>query len=880
MKIRNSRIRGKRLTAWLLAALLLVSALPFAALAGEAPTQATSSQEEAPLGYFENQLTTKTARALYQALGSMLADGSLQTGKASLDLVQAGILENRTYAEKSLSADFYAARDAFCMDHPELFYVDFSKLSLRCLSDGEKNYSITLGIGREDSYFYDGFDESRVGEAVSAFTNAVKEIAALANAEGTCAARVEAAYRLVMARVSYALEADAAAENAPYVRTSYGALVRGEAACEGYARALAAVLNEMGIPNLPVMGVYHHDGLDRPHMWNYVQMDDYRYYLLDATIDDALAGNGESRAYFLLSAQDGNAMSYQEEEWISLSPLSIHFVYPALSPNAYRVADDAFSMETEGGTTYASYRGMGIGEAKKQGKYIIFADLSLLNEGKDNWYYADLYYAAMQKSVGATNAALSDIDATTRFSVVFGERCVFAVTERAPLLSFSDVTDFASAAFSGEDADILEVSRVAGLPDAYVRRAPYVVKKAPHSSRLSRDSVYDVTAVFSEELMPKNPAEPITATVTVSVPGSNEPRIEKLLIDDNAKYVRFTLHTAKTVGYRSEYVITLHNVVGVKSRMEPETVGFTVVNDPVFLCPYVIDSYNTVYGDVPAIIADRDLSASDFRDPDGNPLSLAFSSRFSLVASQIRGEDELRLLEAIEGAADIRTYGAATFDISLSLCQKEIAYCDKKPMKLLFPFPYGYTAEDPISFRAYHFQKDGTPEEVECVVTDAGIVLFCESFSTYSVVALREDRDTGRELFVHALGGGTVEKELLSLSSGESVTIRFTPHEGYTADMVTLNGKSFVAQNGEVTLQYDDLYDRGNVLEVSFISRSVAEREAGRGFFPVAPEDMVEPIYHPSFAIVVLFMVIAAAGATGAFLFLYLRKKREAPVEE
>lgn len=67
----------------------------------------------------------------------------------------------------------------------------------------------------------------------------------------------------------------------PYTDTIYGALVRGKALCEGYAKAFSYLCNLAGIENIIVTG-----GTNVPHMWNMVKLGG-NWYHVDVTWDDA-----------------------------------------------------------------------------------------------------------------------------------------------------------------------------------------------------------------------------------------------------------------------------------------------------------------------------------------------------------------------------------------------------------------------------------------------------------------------------------------------------------------------------------------------------------------------------------------------------------------
>lgn len=64
-----------------------------------------------------------------------------------------------------------------------------------------------------------------------------------------------------------------------YANTIYGALVRGKALCEGYAKSFSYLCNKAGIENIIVTG-----STDTAHMWNMVKIDG-NWYHVDVTWD-------------------------------------------------------------------------------------------------------------------------------------------------------------------------------------------------------------------------------------------------------------------------------------------------------------------------------------------------------------------------------------------------------------------------------------------------------------------------------------------------------------------------------------------------------------------------------------------------------------------
>lgn len=68
----------------------------------------------------------------------------------------------------------------------------------------------------------------------------------------------------------------------PMAHQPTGALLNGSAVCEGYAEALKLICDREGIPCITVLGT----GNGGAHKWNYVKMDDGKWYMVDTTWND------------------------------------------------------------------------------------------------------------------------------------------------------------------------------------------------------------------------------------------------------------------------------------------------------------------------------------------------------------------------------------------------------------------------------------------------------------------------------------------------------------------------------------------------------------------------------------------------------------------
>lgn len=79
--------------------------------------------------------------------------------------------------------------------------------------------------------------------------------------------------------------------------TAYSALIKGEAICEGYSRAMQMLLDRAGIENYLVVGDGKTEDGTEAHMWNIVEIDGANYHL-DTTWNDTGAENTVGYLYF------------------------------------------------------------------------------------------------------------------------------------------------------------------------------------------------------------------------------------------------------------------------------------------------------------------------------------------------------------------------------------------------------------------------------------------------------------------------------------------------------------------------------------------------------------------------------------------------------
>jgi hypothetical protein len=415
-------MKTKKFLASVLAATMTITTLP--AATNFVPTSITTlATAEHTVNsqvnrYFYDQLKgnteteTKAYQNFYNAMEQMLNEGIFANG-GELDLVNANYFTSEQvsgYAggNGNILNVYGAARDAFTGDHPEVFYVDFSALTIRIKTIGGV-YHMYLGSGRRDTYWTESFTSAeRVKNAIATFDSdfddayaqveeAAQALADEAKTDVTDADFVEAAHDYVTKHTSYRLEDKFDEDDkAQYlIRTAYGSLVNQKAVCEGYARLFKALLDKKGINCVLIQGAYRPDADSYElHMWTYVELGG-AWYAVDPTMDDptnskkfkeapdAVGVDDYENHEYLLKGENKMAVKYAPSGIRSES--NYEFSYPELNYDNYGtevvynsnglVVKYSETVQQEGekaGEYRVSYKGMGLRKAREEGYYMLF----------------------------------------------------------------------------------------------------------------------------------------------------------------------------------------------------------------------------------------------------------------------------------------------------------------------------------------------------------------------------------------------------------------------------------------------------------------------------------------------------------------------------
>lgn len=289
---------------------LLLAALSCTAWAVGAEETACHSQAELfQCGSLEAQDVVPGELGLLdaeQSLVGVLVDG-MKTKSDAIDVSAFNLIVDELKNEKGetiawVGADADKLKDAYAQavnSHPELVYV-LSRYKMSGVYTYDRRIKITAVSPQYDSYFTD--------EVMVQFEQAVAEARALVAEEGlTDLEKALILHDYLVTQVTYNWEVDIALKTGESMEqvelrtgtriyTAYGALVEGDAVCQGYALAYKLLLGECGIDSVLVTSE------EMNHAWNLVELDS-SWYHVDVTWDDPAPNveGGGSHSNFLRS---------------------------------------------------------------------------------------------------------------------------------------------------------------------------------------------------------------------------------------------------------------------------------------------------------------------------------------------------------------------------------------------------------------------------------------------------------------------------------------------------------------------------------------------------------------------------------------------------
>ena len=250
------------------------------------------------------------------------------------------LAENEEY-QRLTRAVVQQAYDAFIYDYPEAFWLGSCSYTVsyqpssNAYKNGEPVVCYLRSIKVKPNQRYAGAGDPA---EIAAFQQAVEQTAA--EIKETLSDQPDR-YEQVLAIHDYLCTHVSYKENS-YAHTAAGVFLKNrEVVCEGYAKAFKILCGRFGIPAVLIPGgALKSNGTREGHMWNYVQMEDGFWYMLDTTWDDQKTYI--SRKYFLSGGEEkgftGNTIAVERQELytnFSKSEYSVNFALPVLSDQGY-----------------------------------------------------------------------------------------------------------------------------------------------------------------------------------------------------------------------------------------------------------------------------------------------------------------------------------------------------------------------------------------------------------------------------------------------------------------------------------------------------------------------------------------------------------------
>lgn len=774
------------------------------------------------VNYYYDQLNDN-AKKFYNCFVKMEEEGIFKTNQ-SYDLIKNNIISEKEIKQllsgnNQILKDFAAGKDAYYLEHPNNFYVDFSKLELS-IKQQNNTYLAYIDAGRNESYLYEGIEQNKLDSMIEQYNNVLKNIKTELEKKTSKYEQIKLINKLISERTTYDFNGDGTKLMQNQIRTSYGALINGYAVCEGYARTFKTLLDLVNIQSVTIIGYYHDENNVEPHAWCYVLLDS-KWYLVDPTYND---NTTNIEQYLLLGSS--NTTLYEESETISNG--GFNFKYPTLATYDYGkeeiktiISYDKSSDPAYQKINYQYQKYQNASELQKDNLYLIMRheyfdnnDATIKTAAYFSLYDYPLDYVELNHSVFSTE---------------------FAITTQKP-----DITETYYGMYNKIDEEKIIAKSDKIYNEIYNENAntPKVLSITPSPTTiLDANEKYQITIKYNATISKADE----TKEIKIFVYNEKSKNLNEYVKCENITLkkdsITFDFTPSKMYEHDMlDYRFILNNVVGTNGSApvcaslkfaSPWQVCSKIFNDERLY----IDAYAS-----PTLIDTKDLSMDGFV-VDGKHVSENERSQLALVVTKPTKNETEIMKENVENLITKDILSSATYNLDLHICGGVTKIPNGSYVKLAFGFPEGYGPNDEdVTFKVYHFKKDENgnidqtkTEEVECVVTQYGIVVTVSSFSPFMIVATNE-KTTKKNIYSRVVtGNGTISSDLsknlniVSLNEG-FVTYQFTPNKNYQLDYVLLNNKELEVKDNQIKIYYEDLKDN-NELIVSFVADSIYEIE-------------------------------------------------------
>ncbi len=284
--------------------------------------------------YFYNQLEEES-KIIYRSFETNKENMKTGTYKIEFGSAFTDIL-NQEDGQEQLGKYYQSAIEAYMYDNPDVFYLSPNKmyLNIETTTKGTNvTYYVYINSGTQPNYLVDEFySKEQINNAISQIEQVRDSI--LANRKSSTYDNIKMVHDYLIENMEY--DTTISKSN---IYNVYGAMVNGQAVCEGYARSFKYLMDALGIPCTLVIGeATNSEGQAEKHAWNYVQLNEF-WYAVDTTWDDPVSANGvvtlaAKVKYFLKGA---NTMQKDHIPSGQFTDEGKIFNYPTLSIEDYYV---------------------------------------------------------------------------------------------------------------------------------------------------------------------------------------------------------------------------------------------------------------------------------------------------------------------------------------------------------------------------------------------------------------------------------------------------------------------------------------------------------------------------------------------------------------
>lgn len=784
---------------------------------------------------YYNQLTTKLSKNFYCALETMAKDGILaKSGQFDLlanNVIVENDIKNFQNGNSTLLKEFGAGKDAFYLDHPDVFYVDFDKITLNLATDKNK-YTASIGAGRNNNYYIDnGFNnETDILNAIENLNNKINSI--INKITGVTIQEKIKQINTVIGTINYDFcDNETLKANSPYIRTSY-ALLTGYGVCEAYSKSFKLVCDKVGIDCAEVVGYYLNfdettkQETKNPHAWNEVSLDG-KWYLVDCTMNN-------TDITFAMYGQATAEKKYLNERTISYSGKV--FTYPKLAEYDYD-NEPITTRILENGDISISFNGKDANEliSETPNLYLIAQHGNFTNNDIkwiDNGYYA-IY------NITTNNGGESIFTVLNNWELIR-----FFVTSQAPDNGYFYATFDTSKLVASSDA-IVNPSY-----DKNTNR-PIIRSLTPtNGTYLNATKTYNVTIEYDMQLE-------LTGELGIRVYSpkyvdlGKYTTISNITFDGN-KTISFTVSPSKMYMHNNvTYYFQPLNIYADENGTSPDYATLTF-SMPSYVCDKIYNDgrlYMNVYGH-PTLIDNNDLSMQNWQKQNGEYVTQKERSQLALVVSKTDSEDEKAMINNITSQTNISESSIksfATYEIGLNVCGSVTTIPEGSYLKVAFGFPNGLTAKTGgVVYKLYHFKRDASgridpsiTEEIPCTLTEYGIIAIVNSFSPFMLVGVDAINVTSpnKNVYIRNINpcgdfsakiGARIQNEVLEINNDETLSITITPNKNYTIDYVLVNKKPIEVFDNTLNLTYSDLQNNSTI-EIGYVALDIKSNELKNG---------------------------------------------------